>query len=280
VKVGFIGLGNIGRGIARDLIVPENEVFVYDVMAEGPAALKELGARVASSSAEVAQRADVVGVCVRNDADLHNVFEGADGILSTSRAGLLVAIHSTVRIETVRELATVAAKRGVHVVDAPVTKGYNSPPRKSVVVMVGGSPEDVERVRPYLELCALKIVPTGLLGSGMAMKICNNVLSYLLFISASEAVQMAEAVGLDLNDLATVTSNNGVAGPNLTHMFLARAGANPTNNTISPPLDAMSALGEKDLDCALDVGREFTLALPAVSMARNSIRSALHRLLR
>lgn len=279
MQLGFIGLGNIGRGIARDLIVPGNEVFVYDVVPEGPAALKELGANIASSSADVARKTDVIGVCVRDDEDVHDVFEGPEGILSAPRAGLVVAIHSTIRIKTVREIAAVAEKKGVRVVDAAVSKGYNSPPRKSVVVMVGGAPEDVEKALPFFELCAHTIVKTGPLGSGMALKICNNVLSYLLFISANEAVQLAEAAGLDLKQLVAVTSNNGIAGPSLTHMFLERAGAKPVNHATPMPLDAMSGLGEKDLDCALEVGREFGLVLPTVSLARNTIRPALYQLL-
>lgn len=279
MKAGFIGLGNIGRGIARDLVVPGNEVFVYDVMPEGPAALKSLGAIIAGSPAEVARRADIIGVCVRNDQDVRNVFEGENGILSAARPGLLVAIHSTVRIKTVRDVAALAKQKNVHVVDAAVSKGYNNPPRKSVVFMLGGAPQDVERVQPYLELCALKIIKAGPLGSGMALKICNNVLSYLLFIKTNDAVQLAEAAGLDLRHLMDVTSNNGVAGPNLTHMLLERAGANPINNTTPPPLDAMADLGEKDLDCALELARDLGIALPATAFARGTIRSSLYQLL-
>lgn len=190
-----------------------------------------------------------------------------------------MAIHSTVRIDTVRRIAAVAATHGVRVVDAPVSRGYNSPATKAVVFMVGGEPEDVERVRPFLEFCALKIVNAGPLGTGMALKICNNLLSYLVFIGANDAIRLAEAAGLDVKHLASVTSSNGVAGPNLTFILSERAGAHTPQHVTPPPLDAFAGLGEKDLDCALEVGRDLGVALPAVSMARATIRQALQQLM-
>ena len=277
MKLGFIGLGNIGKPIALDLIVPGNEVAVHDVAPGAAEDLRKLGATVAGSAAEVARAADIVGVCVRDDSDLHDVLDGPEGLLSAARPGLLVAIHSTVRVATVRELAAKAATRKVRLVDAPVSRGAGGPAKKAVVFMVGGDPADVERVRPYLELAALKIVNAGPLGAGMALKLCNNLLSYLTLICATDAINLAEAAGLDVKMLAEVTSNNGVAGPNLTAILKRRIGEPTGLNNRIPPLENLIALGEKDLDCALEVARDLGVTLPAVAMARSTIRRSFEQ---
>jgi 3-hydroxyisobutyrate dehydrogenase len=276
MKIGFIGLGNIGRAIARDLAVPGVRLLVHDVLPDGPAELEKLGATVAASPAAVARGADVVGVCVRDDHDVREVFEGPEGILSGAKPGLLVAIHSTLRIETVRHVAAAAAMCGVRVVDAPVSRGPGGPARRAVVFMVGGDSGDIERVRPYLELAALKIVIAGALGAGMALKLCNNALSYLTVICATDAINLARAAGLDVGMLADVTANNGVGSPTLTAILKRRVGDSLQFAPI-PALDSLIGLGEKDLDCALEVGRDLNIDLPAVTLARATIRRAFEQ---
>jgi 3-hydroxyisobutyrate dehydrogenase len=277
MNFGFVGLGNIGKPIARDLIVAGNDVVVYDLRPEPVTDLSSLGARAGASPAEVAQRADIIGVCVRDDSDVHEVFDGRNGILAAARPGLLVAIHSTVRIDTVRRIAERAAEKGVRIVDAPVSRSATGPATKAVVFMVGGEPDDVAQVRPFLEPAALKIVVAGRLGAGMALKICNNLLSYLILVCATDAIGLAEAAGLEVQLLADVTSSNGVAGPNLTAILMRRTGRSAQMNAFIPALDSLIGLGEKDLDCALEVGRDLGVQLPAVAMARHNIRRALEQ---
>jgi 3-hydroxyisobutyrate dehydrogenase-like beta-hydroxyacid dehydrogenase len=274
MKFGFIGLGNIGILIARDLAVSGNELVVHDVSPEGPDAMRKLGAAVAASPAEVARASTIVGVCVRDDKDVYDVFNGPRGLLSAARPELLVAIHSTVRVDTIRDIAAVAAAKGVHVVDAPVSRGVASPSSKGIVFMVGGESADMERVRPFLEFCALKIINAGPLGSGMTLKICNNLLTYLTMVSANDAISLAEAAGLDVKCLAEVTANNGVAGAMLTSVLLRRTGMPMPAHVVLPSPESLINLGEKDLECALEVGRALGIKLPAVTMARHEIRNA------
>src|SRR5581483_9083967 len=167
-----------------------HELTVYDVMPDGPAEVQKLGAKIASSPADVARNADIIGVCVRNDKDVHDVLEGADGILSVARPGMLVLIHSTIRISTLREVVATAAKKGVHAIDAPVSRGSVNPGPKGIVFMLGGPPEDVARAEAFAEHAASKIIKTGALGTAMALKICNNLLTYLTMVSAQDAINL------------------------------------------------------------------------------------------
>ena len=274
MKAGFIGLGNIGTNIAKDLVVPGNEVHVYDVVLEASAEFKMIGAMVESSAADVARKVDIVGICVRDDKEVIEVMQGSNGILSAAQPGLLVAIHSTIRPSTVRKLADASAEKGVQVVDVPVTRAPNGPASKGIVFIVGGAAEDVQKVRPYVDFCALKVVETGPLGTAMALKICNNTLTYLTLCAAEDAMNLAEAAGLDLQHLADVTSNNGVASPSLLAAFERRQTGQVHLSFDVPQLERLGDISEKDLDCALEVGRDLGVELPAVAMARQNIRQA------
>jgi 3-hydroxyisobutyrate dehydrogenase-like beta-hydroxyacid dehydrogenase len=280
MNLGFIGLGNMGLCIARELIVPGNQVTVFDVRPEVVAELQPLGATAAACAADVARASDIVGVCVRTDQEVRDVLEGADGILAAAKPGLLVAIHSTIKLSTLRDLARKADAKGVRLVDAPVSRGTNSPKTKAIVFMVGGAPEDVACALPFIELAALKIVRTGALGTAMTLKVCNNLLTYLTVVSAADAVHLAEAAGLDVKLLADVTATNGVAGANLSYVLNTRAGIKVAVNRPMDTAETNAMLGEKDLDCALEVGRDLGVELPAVAMARTAIRKALLELAR
>jgi 3-hydroxyisobutyrate dehydrogenase-like beta-hydroxyacid dehydrogenase len=275
MKYGFIGLGNIGMLIATDLANSGHDLTVYDIVGDSAAELGSMGAQVADSPADVAQNADIIGICVRDAKDVRDVMEGSNGILSGARQGLLVAIHSTIGIDEVRGIAAKAQQRDVRLVDAPVSRGPGSPSRKGIVFMVGGAAEDVARVEPYLASAALKIVRTGGLGTGMALKLCNNLLSYTTMVMANDAMRMAEAAGLDVQLLVDVTSNNGLAGPALTSCFMRRTGAAPPAHFVPPPPEALIGLGEKDLDCALEEGRNLGIDLPSVEMSRAAFRQTV-----
>jgi 3-hydroxyisobutyrate dehydrogenase len=275
MKYGFIGLGNIGRLIARDLADSGHDLAVYDLIDGATAELGKKGAKVAHSPAEVALHADIVGICVRDSKDVRAVMEGPDGILCSARPGLLVAIHSTIGIDEVRDIAAKAEQKGVRVVDAPVSRGPGSPSRKGIVFMVGGAVEDVAHAEPFVESAASKIVKTGRLGTAMALKLCNNLLSYTTLVMANDAMRIAEAAGLDVRLLVDVTSQNGVAGAALTSIFMQRTGAALPAHFVLPPPEELIGLGEKDLDCALEAGRNLGIEIPSAEMSRAAFRQAV-----
>jgi 3-hydroxyisobutyrate dehydrogenase len=280
MKLGFIGLGNMGNSIARDLIVPQNTVTVYDIRDEIVGEFVQLGAKPATSPAEVAAAADIVGICVRTDEDVRGVLTGPQGVLSAARPGLAVAIHSTIHLSTLDEMCQAAEARLVHVVDAPVSRGTNAPKKKAIVFMVGGAPDDVAKVRPYVRLAALRVIETGTRGTAMTLKICNNLITYLMVLTLRDGFRLAEAAGIDLKALAELVSSNGVAGPNMLFSINRRAGVSTEVNHVIDTAETNARLGEKDLSCALDAAAVLGVRLPAVEMARKEIREAMFDLLR
>jgi 3-hydroxyisobutyrate dehydrogenase-like beta-hydroxyacid dehydrogenase len=280
MRLGFIGLGNMGNSIARDLVTPGNTVTVYDVREDVLSEFTRLGADRSTSPAGVAAASDIVGICVRTDEDVLDVLNGPNGILSAAHPGLIVAIHSTIHLATLDRVVKIAEEKGVRIVDAPVTRGTNAPKHKAVVFMVGGMPDDVEKVIPYVALAALKVVRTGKRGSAMALKISNNLITYLMVITLRDAVRLAEAAGVDLKVMAEVLSANGVAGPNMLFSVNRRAGATTEVHHAIDSAEANAMLGEKDLSCALDAASFLGVRIPAAEMACKEIRAAMLEMLR
>jgi len=278
MNIGFIGLGNMGNSIARDL-VSEHALTVYDVGTEIVEEFSRLGAKVALSPADLAAAADIVGVCVRTDEQVLEVLKGPNGILSSARPGLIVAIHSTIHLSTLDQVYAEAQERGVHVVDAPVTRGANAPKTKAVVFMVGGDRDDVAKVVSYVGPAALKIVETGGRGTAMAVKICNNLIGYIMLVTLRDTFRLAEAAKVDLKALADVVGSNGVAGPNMLYSINRRAGVAAQLHRAIDTAENNAKISEKDLSCALDAAATLGVEMPAVEMARNEIRTTMFELL-
>jgi len=196
IRAGFIGLGNIGLPMAKRLAEAGLETTGFDVVPARVAELEAAGARSAASPRAVAVASDVVGVCVRDDADVRAVFAGDAGILAGARKGTIVAIHSTVQPATVEALAAEASPLGVAVVDACVTGGAAGAAQGTLTVMAGGDADAIARARPFFDCFAKKTVHTGPIGSGCKMKLCNNLMTYLAWTSIYEATMLARAAGL------------------------------------------------------------------------------------
>ena len=269
-RAGFVGLGSIGQPMARRLLAGGLETTVFDLDAPALAALVAAGARGAGSAREVAAAADVVGVCVRDDADVKAVVLGADGLLAGAPPGSVIAIHSTILPRTVVEVGEAAAARGVGLVDACVTGGPMGAERGTLTYMVGGDAAHVERCRPVFATAAAKIVHTGALGTGAATKLCNNLMTYLGFLAAFESNLLAERAGLSREALHEVTRANG----NLTDQMLAFLTLHriPTEQREDPGFQKMlhgfTTLAEKDLAVTLAFAREHGVELPGTARCR------------
>lgn len=270
LHAGFIGLGNIGRPMARRLVGAGMETTVFDVAPDAVAELASCGAQVATSPREVAAVADVIGVCVRDDDDVRAVMLGDDGLLAGARAGTVVALHSTILPSTARAMGERASAVGVGVVDACVTGGAGGADQGTLTCMVGGEEEHVERCRPFLAAFASQVVPTGALGTGTATKLCNNLMTYLGFLAAFEATLLAGSSGLSRKALDAVTRANG----NMTDQmqaFLMLHGL-PEEQRRDPGFQAylrsFTTLAEKDLAVTLAFAREHGVALPGTALCQ------------
>ncbi len=270
IRAGFVGLGNIGRPMARRLLAGGLETTVFDVVAAAGDDLVAAGARGARCAREVAAAADVVGVCVRDDADVCSVLLGPDGVLAGAAAGTVVAIHSTILPRTVQQLGESAAACGVAVVDACVTGGAAGAEQGRLTYMVGGDAAHLERCRPVFETSAERIIHTGALGSGAATKLCNNLMTYLGFLAAFEADLLARRSGLSQQALEAVTRANG----NLTNqmgafLMLHRLPDEQRHEAgFQQMLRGFTTLAEKDLAVTLAFAREHGVALPGTALCQ------------
>ena len=273
MRVGFAGLGNIGRPMARNLIGDRFELCVYDVQTAPIEELAAAGARVARDPVQLARAGEVIGVCVRDDAQVEELLLGSEGLLAAAAAGTVVAVHSTVRPATVCALAAVGRERGVHVIDAPITGGAPGASARTLTYMVGGDTEILERCRPVFETSARAIVHTGPVGSGLWLKLCNNLMTYQGFQAVFEATRLAERAGLSFEVFEQVTTSNG----NLTDQMRAFLGlrdaleARAGDEDLHRMVAGFASLAEKDLSIALESARELGLSLPAAGECRRNM---------
>ena len=203
-KIGFIGLGRMGKPIATNVLNAGFELTVYDLRGPAIAELTRLGARAATSSREVAEAAEIVELIVVDDAQIEDVMTGDHGVLAGARPGTIVAIHSTVLPETVCRLAQVADQIGVCVIDAPVSGGEAGARTKSLSYMVGGEGALLERCRELFSTSASEIFHMGGLGSGAAAKIIVQAVTCLNMLAAHEAEVVADGTGLNFAALQRV----------------------------------------------------------------------------
>lgn len=268
-RAGFIGLGNIGRPMAERLVKGGLPTVVYDLRPEASAGLTALGARAASSCAELAAAADVIGVCVRDDADVERVALGADGLIAHAAPGTVIALHSTILPSTVKTVGAAAEARGVAVVDAPITGAAGGAESGTLTYMVGGAAEALERCRPQFATSAAKIVHTGELGSGMVTKLCNNLIGYLHFLAAFEADLLATRAGLKHETLLEVTrSGDRMTETMATFLRYRRAIENePADSPLQARARTFTDLAEKDLAVTVAYARELGITLPAAPSA-------------
>jgi 3-hydroxyisobutyrate dehydrogenase len=264
LRAGFIGLGNIGLPMAKRLAAGL-ATTVYDVVA-GRAAEVE-GARAAASPREVAAASDVVGLCVRDDADVRAVMEGSDGVLAGAARGTIVAVHSTVLPGTVESVAAAAREHGVEVIDACITGGAAGAEQGALTVMAGGDAATIERARPFFDCFANKVVRTGPLGSGCKMKLCNNLMTYLAWTSIYEATMLARAAGLSQEALEEVTGSNGNLTEPMRRFIMAHKLPDEVRRSegFQKNMRLYTEVAEKDLAATLALARECGITLPGTA---------------
>src|SRR3954468_12446357 len=212
-KVGFIGLGRMGRGMASNLARKGFELVVYDINPEPVRALEALGARRANGVAGVAQASDVVVTMLPASPEVEGAVLGPDGILANGRPGQIVMDMSTVEPKTTDLIAKAALEKGMSVVDAPVGRLALHADRGESLFMVGASDADFARVRPMLEAMGTTIHHCGAVGTGIRTKLVNNYLAIILCQLNAEALALSQRFGLDLTKTLEVcygtTATNG-----------------------------------------------------------------------
>ncbi len=272
MKVGFIGLGSMGYGQAMLLAKSEHELTVFDVAAKAMAPF-EGKATLAGELAGTGRDADVVGVCVRDDQQVN---ECADALIPVMPADSVLLIHSTVKPATMESLAARASERKINVLDAAVTRTVMAQDAPFVFCMTGGDDAVAERVQPVLDTYSTDTIHVGPLGSGMAMKISNNLVSWSQIMIGLEAFQMAEAAGVPTEKLLKVMKKNGVLTPPMEGFIKLRAaGGDPDTSEL---IRSQSGIGEKDLSLAEALGAEAGASTPIGTHIRGLVRDTINGL--
>ena len=196
-RVGFIGLGRMGRPMAINILHAGFPLTVYDSREEAITELASLGAQAARSPKEAAEAAGIVAIAVVDDAQVEDVMTGQRGVLEGARPETVIAIHSTVFPETVQRLAAIAKGKGVYVIDAPISGGEAGARQKSLCYMVGGEETLLERCREVFATSASNIFRMGALGSGAVAKMIVQVVTCINMLAAHEAELLAGKCDLD-----------------------------------------------------------------------------------
>jgi 3-hydroxyisobutyrate dehydrogenase-like beta-hydroxyacid dehydrogenase len=212
MRVGFVGLGNMGLGMARNVAKANFPLRVRDLRPEAVDILVGDGAAVASTAAEAARDADLVCIAVFNEAQLRATILGAEGepgVLTEAAPGSVIAVHSTVSPGIVLELAEHAHRRGVELLDVAMSGGGDIAANAGTLTfMVGGAAAAFERSRPVFETMANTIFHVGRLGAGMSAKIVSNFLLDGNVTLVREAIRIASSAGIDEARILEIISSN------------------------------------------------------------------------
>jgi 3-hydroxyisobutyrate dehydrogenase-like beta-hydroxyacid dehydrogenase len=271
-KLGYIGLGNMGAPMAKRLVEWPGGVTVFDVRTEAMTPLAEAGATLADSVADVAA-AEIISVTVLNDAQVREV---VGELAANAKPGTVIAIHSTISPDTAVELAEQLRPQGIHIVDAPVSGGGAAAEKGELAVMVGAEREVYERIKPAFKQFASVVVHAGDPGAGTRMKLARNMLTFISYAAAGEAMRLAAAAGIDLQTLGRVVRHTDAqsGGPGAVVVRDNVADLEP-DNFLYGPLAHARDLGEKDLSLALALGEAVGVDLPMAEMALENLAAGL-----
>jgi 3-hydroxyisobutyrate dehydrogenase len=205
-SIGFIGLGNMGLPMAKNLVAAGHHVTGFDLSQAALTELAEAGGHVAQTAGQAVAAAEVVVSMLPAGRHVETVYSGDDGVLPTAPAGALLIDSSTIDVDTARRVAAAAQAAGFDMVDAPVSGGVGGAAAGSLTFMVGGSAEAFAKAKPILEIMGKNIFHAGGNGNGQVAKICNNMLLGISMIGTCEAFMLGEKLGLDAQTLFDISA--------------------------------------------------------------------------
>lgn len=272
MRLGYIGLGSMGAPMAMRLVGWTGGLVVYDVRADAMAPFAEAGAAVAAAVADVAT-ADLISITVLDDTQVRDVVRDLAGHVWP---GTVIAIHSTISDITAAELARQLEPKGIHVIDAPVSGGAGAAGKGELATMVGASREVYERVKPVFRQWASLVIHAGEPGAGTRMKLARNMLTFTAFAAACEAMNLAEAAGLDLQALGRVVRHtDALTGGAGAIMIRDNMHELEPGHWLHDIFTHTRGLGEKDLSLALGLGDSLDVDLPLARIALRELAAGL-----
>jgi 3-hydroxyisobutyrate dehydrogenase len=206
--IGFIGLGNMGGPMARNLLKSGHSVKVFDMVPQAVAGLVSVGAVAARDARDAAKAVDMVITMLPAGRHVRAVYAGEGGVIAAANPGTLLIDSSTIDVATAREVNRLAAKAGMAMVDAPVSGGVAGAAAGTLTFMVGGAADAFERAQPVLAVMGKAVIHAGAAGNGQAAKICNNLILGISMIAVSEGFVLAEKLGLHHQKLFDISSKS------------------------------------------------------------------------
>ncbi len=265
--IGFIGLGNMGLPMVEQLLKAGYAVRAFDLSEPALKQASEAGATIAKSISDAAQSATTVITMLPAGQHVRAVYLGDDGLIASAAAGTLLIDSSTIDVETSREVGTAAAGSRLEMIDAPVTGGVMAARVGKLNFMVGGTEQAFERARPVLDVMGQKLFYAGPQGSGIGVKICNNMSLGISMIAAAETLMMAKRLGLDLErtyEIVTNASGQNWALSNYCPLPGFVEGV-PSGNGYKPGFTA--EMMRKDLRLSQDAARSVDACTPLAAHA-------------
>jgi 4-hydroxybutyrate dehydrogenase/sulfolactaldehyde 3-reductase len=266
--VGFIGLGTMGRPMARNIQKHGHPMVVFDVVEAVLAPLIEAGARTAGSPSEVAAASDVVITMLPDAPDVERVAFGSDGIVEGLRPDAVYVDMSTIDPATTRRIGKAFAERGLRTMDCPVGRTQDHAVAGTLLLMAGGDAAVIEQARPVLMCMGDILVHCGELGCGQAMKLTNNCLAASILAATCEALVTGVKAGLSLDLMREVIAGTMAANAALSISLPKKA----LRGDFAPGF--MVQLAHKDVRLALDLARSLGIATPLGSAALAALADA------
>ena len=261
-RIGFVGLGIMGKPMARNLLKAGYALTVYSRRRETIEALIAEGAQGAYSPREVGERSTVVITMVTDTPDVQQVVLGSDGILSGLPSGGTIIDMSTISPTATREIAVATQTKGIHFLDAPVSGGEGGAIAGTLSIMVGGEASVFNTCLPILQAMGKNIIHVGPSGSGQLVKLCNQIAVAVTNLAMSEALIFAAKAGVNLEHMHQAISG-GAAGS----WQLSNLAPRVFQRDFAPGF--MVKLQQKDLRLVLQEADRLQLALPATSLVHN-----------
>ncbi|MGI6486584.1 MAG: NAD(P)-dependent oxidoreductase [Tepidanaerobacteraceae bacterium] len=255
MKIGFIGLGVMGKRMAKRIFEAGYKIKVFDVMEPVLNEFKKLGVETGESPGNVAVDADVVFMSLPNSRIVTNVVLGEDGILPKARPGTIIVDLSSITPKAIRDIYKKTSSKGVEVLDAPVSGGSAGAEAGTLTIMVGGKKEVFEKVEPILKVIGKTIYHVGEIGAGDTIKLVNNLLLGANMVAVAEALALGVKAGLDpqvMFEVITNSSGNSYALKAKYPNFISKGNFEP---------GFMIDLQYKDLELAVETAKDLGIPL-------------------
>lgn len=267
-KLGFVGLGIMGRPMALNLCKAGHALWVHARRAESMQPLIDAGATACISPQEVAANAEIIFICVSDTSDVEHVILGDNGLLHGIRNGAVVVDMSTISPAATRRFAGELGKRGAEMLDAPVSGGEVGAINATLSIMTGGRPDVFERVRPFFAAMGKNIVLIGGNGAGQVAKACNQIVAAITIQAVAEAMTFARRQGVDAGKVRDALMG-GFAGSKI----LEAHGKRMLENDFKPGFK--TRLHQKDLKIVIDAAHTLGISLPATALVAQQMNALM-----